>query len=59
MINWIIGGILLIAALLAVRYVWRQHKQGKCAGGCAGCSGCCHGGMNGDEPAGSGPEDLT
>lgn len=42
MINWIIGGAILIAAAFAVRYAWGQHKQGKCAGGCGGCGGCCH-----------------
>ena len=43
MINWIIGGVIILAMLLAVRYLWKQNKKGQCAGGCAGCgqSGCC------------------
>ena len=40
MINWMIGGLLALAVFFAVRYLWKQHKLGQCAGGCAGCHGC-------------------
>ncbi len=42
MIDWIIGGAIALAAVLAGRHVWKKFKSGGCAGGCAGCSGCCH-----------------
>lgn len=42
MIDWVIGGAIALAAVLAGRYVWKKWKSGGCVGGCAGCSGCCH-----------------
>ncbi len=41
----IIGGILLILALLAIRNIIKTRKSGGCSGcsgGCSGCSGSCH-----------------
>lgn len=38
--NWLIGGVLLIAVVFAIRYLWRVRKQGKCVGGCGDCRAC-------------------
>lgn len=41
--TFIVCALLAVAVFFAARHVYRQHKSGTCAGGCAGCSGCCHG----------------
>lgn len=38
MANYIIGGILAVLVLLAVRSLLNKKKEG----GCSGCSGCSH-----------------
>ena len=38
----IIGGILLILALLAIRNIIKTRKSGGCSGCSGGCSGSCH-----------------
>lgn len=35
----LIAGLVLLALILAVRWIIRQEKRGSCAG-CAGCSAC-------------------
>ncbi len=42
--TYIVGGLLILAVVLAVRAVHKNVKSGGCAGGCSGCSGgsaCC------------------
>lgn len=47
----ILGNIIVIALLaaavaLAVRSLWKSHRNGgSCTGDCASCGGCCHGGQ--------------
>lgn len=36
----IIGAIIFAAMAAAVRYLYKQHKAGKCVG-CSGCGGQC------------------
>lgn len=36
----VIGAILLVAVILAVRSMIKTEKSGGCNGGCSGCSGC-------------------
>lgn len=48
MADYIIGGILVALAILALRSVFKKTSSGGCAGcsGCSGCNGCgpsCHG----------------
>ncbi|MBR0598294.1 FeoB-associated Cys-rich membrane protein [Sinanaerobacter chloroacetimidivorans] len=38
MVDFIIGGLVLIAVIFAVRQVIKNQKNGGCAGGCSGCS---------------------
>lgn len=38
-VSWIILGILILLAFLAVRYIVKTKKSGKCVG----CSGCAKG----------------
>lgn len=39
----IVGGVVLVVAVFAVRKEYRNKKSGKCcSGNCAGCSGGCH-----------------
>ncbi|MBE6907327.1 MAG: FeoB-associated Cys-rich membrane protein [Ruminococcaceae bacterium] len=40
MATWIIGGIVIGAMALAIRYTWKKQKNGECAGGCSGCDHC-------------------
>lgn len=45
MADYIIGGILVALAILALRSVFKKTSSGGCAG-CSGCNGCgpsCHG----------------
>ncbi len=45
MADYIIGGILVALAILALRSVFKKTSSGGCAGG-SGCNGCgpsCHG----------------
>jgi len=42
MINYIIGGLLLLAVLLALAKIRRDKKNGNCCGGCSGCSSAGH-----------------
>ena len=45
MADYIIGGILVALAILAMRSVFKKTSSGGCAG-CSGCNGCgpsCHG----------------
>uniref|UniRef100_UPI0038B339B1 FeoB-associated Cys-rich membrane protein n=1 Tax=Intestinibacillus massiliensis TaxID=1871029 RepID=UPI0038B339B1 len=37
MIDCLIIAILLLLVTAAARYLWKQHKNGGCCGGCAGC----------------------
>lgn len=39
--NIIVGGIVLIFIVLAVRSYIKQRKSGGCGGGCAGCKMNC------------------
>ena len=48
MVNWIIGGAIILAMFFAARYAWRKAKNGQCVG-CSDCkSGVCHCGCGGD-----------
>lgn len=38
--NVIVIGVLLCVAGLAVRFLYRQKKQGGCCGDCSHCGGC-------------------
>lgn len=40
MVNWIIGGLVLLAAALAAGKLIRDRRSGRSA--CTGCSGCVH-----------------
>ncbi len=47
MATLVVGLLLLVAVILAIRSVLRDHKKGGCTHGCSGCSlsGCgggCH-----------------
>jgi len=44
MVNWIIGGIVAAAVVLACWVMIRDKKAGKgsCGGDCSRCSGGCH-----------------
>lgn len=37
MINYLIGGIVIAAVILAIRSIRKNRKNGGCAGGCSGC----------------------
>lgn len=39
----LIAGLVILALILAVRWIIRQKKRGSCAG-CAGCSACSNSG---------------
>lgn len=30
--------VLAVIVFFAIRSIWKSHKKGECAGGCAGCS---------------------
>ncbi|WP_283118011.1 FeoB-associated Cys-rich membrane protein [Anaerotruncus colihominis] len=48
MVNWMIGGAIILAMFFAARYAWRKAKNGQCVG-CSDCkSGGCHCGCGGD-----------
>ena len=50
MVNWMIGGAIILAMFFAARYAWRKAKNGQCVG-CSDCkSGGCHCGCGGDSP---------
>ncbi len=40
----VVGVILLIAVVLALRSMLKTYKSGECGGGCSGCTcaGACH-----------------
>ncbi len=38
MVNYIIGGFILLAVILAIRKIRKDRKNGSCCGGCSGCS---------------------
>ncbi len=38
MANFIIGGLILLAVILAAVKIRRDKKNGSCCGGCSGCS---------------------
>lgn len=40
LINLVIGGALLAAAVIAVVKIARNKRSGKCCGDCSKCSGC-------------------
>lgn len=44
MIDFIIGGLILIAVIFAIRRVVKNQKSGGCGCGCTGCSSdeSCH-----------------
>jgi len=42
MADYIIGGILVALAILALRSVFKKTSSGGCAG-CSGCGPSCHG----------------
>ncbi len=37
----VIGSILLVAVILAIRYVVKKAKKGQCIGCDGHCNGCC------------------
>ncbi len=39
MVNWLIGGLLVLALILASRHMIYSNKAGGCPGGCSGCPG--------------------
>jgi hypothetical protein len=39
--DWIVGGLIGAAVVLALRSLWRNIKAGECPGGCAGCGKAC------------------
>ena len=43
MMNFIVGGVLLLVIALAVRSLWRNHRDGKSCGGCDGDCAHCQG----------------
>jgi len=44
MIDYVIGGLVLIAVIFAIRQVMKNRKSGGCGCGCAGCASreSCH-----------------
>lgn len=44
MIDFIIGGLVLLTVILAIRKIIKNRKSGGCGGGCSGCSsaGSCN-----------------
>lgn len=44
MIDLIIGGLIAVAVVLAIRKVMKNQKSGGCGGGCSGCGqqASCH-----------------
>ncbi len=41
--TYLIGGLLALAVILAVRTIRKNIRSGGCAGGCSGCGGHnCH-----------------
>ena len=38
--DFIVVGVIAVAAFFAARYVWKSRREGKCVG-CKGCSGGC------------------
>lgn len=42
MINYLIGGLILLAVMIAVAKIRRDLKSGHCCGGCGGCSSAGH-----------------
>lgn len=41
--NFIIGGLIVCGAVLALRFMIRRPKGKGCCGSCSGCSGCMAG----------------
>ena len=39
--NLIVGGIIAVAVVFALRSLWKNVKAGECPGGCAGCGRGC------------------
>lgn len=42
MINYIIGGLILLAVILSIAKIRRDRKNGSCCGGCSGCASAGH-----------------
>lgn len=42
MINYIIGGLILLAVIIAVAKIRKDKKDGNCCGGCSGCASAGH-----------------
>jgi hypothetical protein len=42
MINYIIGGLILLTVILAILKIRKDRKSGNCCGGCSGCSSAGH-----------------
>jgi hypothetical protein len=38
MINYLIGGLILLAVIIAVAKIRKDKKDGNCCGGCSGCA---------------------
>jgi len=38
MIDYIIGGLIILAVILSIRKMRNDRKKGSCCGGCSGCS---------------------
>jgi hypothetical protein len=42
MINYLIGGLILLAVILSIAKIRRDRKNGNCCGGCSGCASAGH-----------------